>query len=443
MKLIDKKGNVSEFDVGDTKVVSLKTKCLMVGEVNPTKKIKFRTTIVKLDAAEGFKIVTDKGTEIPLTSDVDKNISKLKAVGITSSTVANAEAADFYKNEDTNSPATVDVHVNFNFSEVIGPYKTLNAFGITLKYNRKDAPVALKDVIADVVKNEEFKTAYAEFASQLNEYAISGAYKLGDNDKKITVRANSKILQDVELHLNWKKKGESAADSEEFNYTKTPGSIPKIFFHIGHSASLTKENDAEYIKSMLHPSTYNESTYVIVDADGVERYEFGKVTDYYDVENAYESFYPEDIRKATVDKTFVVDCNIDNSVTPDNIAGLLIGNDELRAYLANIEVNEGQHPFDEDNMDRYSILGKYQSIFILSSDLLFADGNSTATGDMLMPWSSASFSAYSDYDSSTLTIENKMDYSASYKGVYIIQKAVDEGRALDLFLDLDYLRSNY
>ena len=419
MKLIDKKGNVSEFDVGDTKVVSLKTKCLMVGEVNPTKKIKFRTTIVKLDAAEGFKIVTDKGTEIPLTSDVDKNISKLKAVGITSSAVASAEAADFYKNEDTNSPATVDVHVNFNFDEVVGPYKTLNAFGITLKYNRKDAPVTLKDVIADVVKNEEFKTAYAEFASQLNEYAISGAYKQGSGDKKITVRANSKILQDVELYLTWKEK-EEPSTADEFNYTKVPGKISKIFFHVGKAKQIEYTNDEERstIVDLLQLEEGQQSTFVVVDADGVVRYEFGKATNTFNKESDYTLQQIWGINKAVPDKTFVIDCDItiDNSI--NDILNLIASNSKLMN-----ELRKYDDSFNNDINDWYQTY----NINVLSSDLLYTTSYSV---DSLQHGDGNEH--FSDILLNTDESTHK-DYSSGFKGVYIIEKALQEGRALDLF----------
>jgi len=430
MQLIDKKGNVSEFDVGDTKIVSLKTKCLMVGEVNPTKKIKFKTTLVKLDAAEGFKIVTDKGTEIPLTSDIDKNISKLKTVGITSSTVANDEATDFYKSEDTDSPATIDVRVNFNFNEVVGNHDTSNTREIILKYNRKDNPVTLKEVIADVVKNEEFKTSYAEFASQLNDYAISGAYKLGSGDKKITVRANSKILQDVDLYLTWKEKEESST-TDEFEYTKVPGKISKIFFHVGKTKEIAYNGDADDVEdrttilNLLQLEEGQESTFVFVDADGVVRYEFGKLSDTFikDDDSLLSSVYG--ICKAVPDKTFVVDCDITIDSTVDDIINSIATNSKLVAELSKYD---GRYADDTENW-------YIDNINVLSSDLLYTTNFHT---DSLRRINDGYSGIYAPAHFSNILLntseEEHKDQSMGFKGVYIIEKAIHEGRALDLFL---------
>ena len=238
MQLIDKKGNASEFDVGDTKIVSLKTKCLMVGEINPTEKIKFRTTIVKLDDAEGYKVVTDEGTEVALTSNVGENLAKLKAIGIVDNilpTAVSKETVAFYKHEDTDTPETIEVVVNFNFESTeiqLGDDVELQQpQSVTLKFPRsQDAVILGQDVISTLINTEEFKAAVSEYATvapdEMANFAIAGVYRLGANDKKIYIKPTSKVLQDTTLYCVWKAKVDTnttlAQQDEENQNEETP-----------------------------------------------------------------------------------------------------------------------------------------------------------------------------------------------------------------------------
>lgn len=237
MKLIDKENAVSEFDIGSSKIISMGPKCLMIGEVKPTEDIKFRTTFVRLDAAQGYKVVTDEGTEVALTSNVSENLAKLKAIGIVDNilpTAVSKETVAFYKNEDTDTPETIEVIVNFNFESTeiqLGDGVELQQpQSVTLKFPRsQDAVILGQDVISALINTEEFKAAVSEYATvapdEMANFAIAGAYRLGTNDKKIYMKPTSKVLQDTTLYCAWKAKTDTTPvtqNEENPNGGETP-----------------------------------------------------------------------------------------------------------------------------------------------------------------------------------------------------------------------------
>ena len=235
----------------------------------------------------------------------------------------------------------------------------------------------------------------------------------------------------------------SGAVSDEFTYTKTPGSIPKIFFHIGTSEHITRqnfsyedaENDAEitneqdqWIYDHLQVKEDDESCFVFVDADGVERYEFGKYeTSDYRKKTALGNFYA-DIYRGIPDKTIVIDTTgLTTETNANSILDILAGNDKLAAELADEKYNE----YTDGNLKNRL---EFAGITVVSSDLVF---NNDWNGDCLKPYGYDSFVHYSAILANEAgNPSTKEDSSSSYKGMYIIEKAVQEGRALDLFVDV-------
>ena len=259
--------------------------------------------------------------------------------------------------------------------------------------------------------------------------------------RKVVSVIRGVIAKNIEAHAG--NNGGSGAVSDEFTYTKTPGSIPKIFFHIGTSEYITRqdfsyddaENDAEitnerdqWIYDHLQVKEDDESCFVFVDADGVERYEFGKYeTSDYRKKTALGNFYAA-IYRGIPNKTIVIDTTgLTTETNANSILDILAGNDKLAAELADEKYNE----YTDGNLKNRL---EFAGITVVSSDLIF--GNDWG-GDWLKPYGNDSFVHYSTIlaneagDTST-----KEDSSSSYKGMYIIEKAVQEGRALDLFVNV-------
>lgn len=255
------------------------------------------------------------------------------------------------------------------------------------------------------------------------------------------------IAKNIETHSE--NNSGSGAVSDEFTYTKTPGSIPKIFFHIG---------TAEFIENTYH-DYYNDdrdrelteteqwiydhlvprmringssgeleedgSCCVFMDADGVRRYEFGLHSGF-STKECLNSFY--DLTVAHPDKTIVIDTTgLTTRMSANDILEILASNDKLAAELTNEKYNEYT---EGDLKNRLEFAG----ITVVSSDLIFYNG---WDGDWLKPYGSDSFIHYSTILANEADdISSKEDSSSSYKGMYIIEKAVQEGRALDLFVDV-------
>ena len=230
--------------------------------------------------------------------------------------------------------------------------------------------------------------------------------------------------------------------SDEFTYTKTPGSIPKIFFHIGHiekcferhgtydNADEILDEDDRWIYDHLVPRMRingssgeleeDGSCCVIMDADGVRRYEFGLCYGF-TTKQCLNGFYGY-IQVAHPDKTIVIDANIDLHSTPTDIANAIIESDAVAEEITSSKYKK---------KGNCSIATRIRNSYpvVVSSDLLFGDSYGV---DRLLYDDDINSSTYEELLNND---GDHQDSSGICKGIYIIEKAVQEGRALDIFVD--------
>lgn len=265
--------------------------------------------------------------------------------------------------------------------------------------------------------------------------------------RKVVNVIHGVIAKNIKTHSE--NNGGSGAVSDEFTYTKTPGSIPKIFFHIGTAEIIENTYHDYYDDNRDRELTETEqwiydhlvprmringssgeleedgSCCVFMDADGVRRYEFGLYSGF-STRACLNSFY--ELTVAHPDKTIVIDTTgLTTEMNANDILEILASNDKLAAELANEKYNE----YTEGNLKNRL---EFAGITVVSSDLIFYNG---WDGDWLKPYGSDSFVHYSTILANEANdISTKEDSSSSYKGMYIIEKAVQEGRALDLFVNV-------
>ena len=300
--------------------------------------------------------------------------------------------------------------------------------------------------------------------------------------------------------------GNSGADTEtsdEFTYERTPGTISKLFVHVGESTydyntcsdlenmfgddpktlqevcdgkvvlplpiyALYKNNgDVEAAENYLMPmlkkspadSYYSDessegSQFVIVDGDGIERPDLiGEMKNSYLSESTigkknfldqifYAFKYPEvafkhpeivdssvynwplKLVKENLVKSVVVDANLTMDNTCADIINVIKSEKEKLGITD--DVSDGSE-FSTDSSACHA--------YVLSSDLLFTN-NKWHTNEITNDsrtfakfWAEESSDAYAD------SSDSRPSASDNWKGVYVIQKAIEEGRALDIFVE--------
>lgn len=288
----------------------------------------------------------------------------------------------------------------------------------------------------------------------------------------------------------------STETSDEFTYERTPGTISKLFIHVGEFTrdydtyrdlekmfgmngdtkptlqeicenkvvlplpiyALYKNNgDVEAAENYLMPmlkkspvdSGYSDensegSMFVIVDGDGIERPDFiGESKDSYLYEAAYgkknfldqlfyafkhpESKYidagkltynwPFKLVKENLVKSVVVDANLTMDNTCTDIINVIKTNKEKLGITDDVS----------DGLEFSYNVGACHA-YVLSSDLLFKRDNWCSNEIMN---SSSTFAEFWAKESS----DSRPSASDNWKGVYVIQKAIEEGRALDIFVE--------
>jgi hypothetical protein len=491
MVLLNSSGEVElSFDAGSAKVANVGSKCLMVTEttIGDNNKKTYKTVVKKLDSVKNWSIKLNEQSEetIPLGTEIFDIVNTLKSVGITSSTSdtsVSEEAVKAYQNQDSNEPNYVNVVVNLGGDDTV-----------TLKFNRSAGVITLNDVIEALNANADF-IAYATANKPTEE--VSGAYKLVANKKKV-ISPSSKILEDVTIYCTWKEKETSNSDTEtdEFTYVKTPGKISKLFVHIGRGVNrnnefndyddmfgdkptktlqgfcegksslplpiyaLYKNNfDIAAAKSWLAPYIIQDpnesvsdgeegSQYVIIDADGLVRQDlideyknsyynydrFSKQGFLDDLFNQYESFeyeqhsilnyWPRKVVEENLIKTVVIDVNFNMNNSPEDILNAILGA-KNKTGLDDAEINDvNVSSYDENKC----------SVYVLSSDLLFTRENWGTLNVYNDDRTFAEFWAEESSDKYADESEYRPSASDNWKGVYVIQKAIEEGRALDIYV---------
>lgn len=297
--------------------------------------------------------------------------------------------------------------------------------------------------------------------------------------------------------------GAGTETSDEFTYERTPGTISKLFVHVGESTydyntcsdlenmfrdnpktlqevcdgkvvlplpiyALYKNNgDVEAAENYLMPilkkspadSYYSDessegSQFVIVDGDGIERPDLiGEMKNSYLSESTigkknfldqifYAFKYPEvafkhpeitnssvykwplKLVKENLVKSVVVDANLTMDNTCADIINVIKSEKEKLGITD--DVSDGSE-FSTDSSACHA--------YVLSSDLLFTN-NKWHTNEITNDsrtfakfWAEESSDAYAD------SPDSRPSASDNWKGVYVIQKAIEEGRALDIFVE--------
>lgn len=293
--------------------------------------------------------------------------------------------------------------------------------------------------------------------------------------------------------------GAGTETSDEFTYERTPGRISKLFVHVGEAVSSVYEgledmfgdnpktlqevcdgktalplpiyalykNDGDveaaenYLMPMLKksPADYEYSDensegsmFVIVDGDGIERPDLiGEMKNSYLSEATpgkknfldglfYAFKHPENgsigagkfvynwplkLVKENLVKSVVVDANLTMDNTCTDIINIIKTNKEKLGITDDV-TTELEFSTDPSSCHAY----------VLSSDLLYTDQNwhtnDIQSGDsrtFAEFWAEESSDAYAD------SPDSRPSASDNWKGVYVIQKAIEEGRALDIFVE--------
>jgi len=294
--------------------------------------------------------------------------------------------------------------------------------------------------------------------------------------------------------------GAGTETSDEFTYERTPGTISKLFVHVGESTygyntysdlenmfgddpktlqevcdgkvvlplpiyALYKNNgDVEAAENYLMPmlkkspadSYYSDessegSQFVIVDGDGIERPDLiGEMKNSYLSESTigkknfldqlfYAFKHPENgsidagkfvynwplkLVKENLIKSVVLDVNLTMENTKTDIINVIKSEKEKLGITD--DVSDGS-AFSTDSSACHA--------YVLSSDLLFIDYNwhtNEITNDSR---TFAKFWAKESSDEYASEPESRPSASDNWKGVYVIQKAIEEGRALDIFVE--------
>lgn len=238
--------------------------------------------------------------------------------------------------------------------------------------------------------------------------------------------------------------------SDEFTYTKEPGKIKKVFLHLYDGNTLeTFSADSESVDG-------NHNCYI--DADGVIRREL------YDTENLAK------IGDNTVDLVVAVDTDItrDSNIN-DNIISPIINDtnahDRLFAQITQDMENRNVHyEFWTDPNDSSSsrvVINSAEDVYTLlyalahsyRSNRVYLRDNNFEPSEFHVMGSDKVFNGdeynvdhidtigWTDFDMHSVTIgalidEASPDSSTGFQGIYIIQKALETGRALDIGVDL-------
>lgn len=289
---------------------------------------------------------------------------------------------------------------------------------------------------------------------------------LSKNDFTDALKTKLEGLENVELETE--PIDFYTLDSDEFTYTKTPGTISKLFVHLFRNPENLSGEDT---------ALRNNDDY-IVDADGVVRYEFGrsnygnslyKINDNNDIvavfdtnltENSYLYNIYDSLRNSNGDNNDAYDKLLDdiskdesgvfNGINANSETITLSTRTELQRLINNALTSYSSSPNNhdyynsEDDNDKISISPRANNAFILSSDKLFAKYNMSSGGSPDgIPVAYYSFDEASYQISYVLQKWNNSDYrqneSYGFHGLSIIEKALETGRALDIGIDITNL----
>ena len=307
---------------------------------------------------------------------------------------------------------------------------------------------------------------------------------LSKNDFTDALKTKLEGLENVELETE--NIDFYTLDSDEFTYTKTPGTISKFFVHLVTGAEnnnwVTRTVESSELGTFIDDGEIERDVYV--DADGVKRFDVAlysrKPDDGYDIY----------IKHSDIDYIAVFDVNITNQSYISDFASAFTNTDNMESLLNAIKKdcdendatysiydgNSGAYVFDKNGLrdentspnedatelDFISALMNYNILDTgnMSSDRYGSKGyrgyniNVIGSGDIDAGIYDQNFGVLElptynpTYYSQTIGyyIENGVPdmhtVSQGFKGIPIIEKALEEGRALDLAIFTDHYMRN-
>lgn len=379
----------NQIDI-ENKSIEVSDRVSADGAVTISAKTPTEIKIIKATAAKA--IVTDKG-EIPITTEDAKSVRKV--VGILRAPFANS-----VKQNGGNSGAGTETSDEFTYERTPGKISKLfvHVGESTYDYN-----------------------TYSDLERMFDTN--------GDTKPTLQEICEGKVVLPLPVYALYKNNGD--VDAAE-NYL-----MPML-----------KKSPAAYDYS---DESSEGSQFVIVDGDGIERPEFiGEMKNSYLSEATFgkknfldQLFYafkhpengsinagkfvyewPLKLVKENLVKSVVVDANLTMDNTCADIINVIKSEKEKLGITD--DVSDGS-AFSSDSVACHA--------YVLSSDLLFTNNNwhtNEITNDsrtFAKFWAEESSDTYAD------SPDSRPSASDNWKGVYVIQKAIEEGRALDIFVE--------
>lgn len=379
----------NQIDI-ENKSIEVSDRVSADGAVTISAKTPTEIKIIKATAAKA--IVTDKG-EIPITTEDAKSVRKV--VGILRAPFANSA-----KQNGGNSGAGTETSDEFTYERTPGKISKLfvHVGESTYDYN-----------------------TYSDLERMFDTN--------GDTKPTLQEICEGKVVLPLPVYALYKNNGD--VDAAE-NYL-----MPML-----------KKSPAAYDYS---DESSEGSQFVIVDGDGIERPEFiGEMKNSYLSEATFgkknfldQLFYafkhpengsinagkfvyewPLKLVKENLVKSVVVDANLTMDNTCADIINVIKSEKEKLGITD--DVSDGS-AFSSDSVACHA--------YVLSSDLLFTNNNwhtNEITNDsrtFAKFWAEESSDTYAD------SPDSRPSASDNWKGVYVIQKAIEEGRALDIFVE--------
>ncbi len=230
-----------------------------------------------------------------------------------------------------------------------------------------------------------------------------------------------------------------SVSNDEFTYVVIPGKIQKLFVHVGNIDDITTVSEYADFKTresiQTKDSIYDGDGKFILDVDGVVRWF-----------NSEKSFTISD----TNETVFAIDVDISESSKYSEILNNLT-NDErfvskfLEGYTA-AGIDFGDKTVQDILCDQWSGAGA----FIADSKVCFSAGPFYGYNgygvytDGITNCSDSSFDIASFiYDEEGRTDNYGNDYSETYNGIRLLQKAIETGRALDIAVPIPRESNEY
>ncbi len=433
-----------------------------------------------------FKNFNDILVKPKITDLDDRKVEKIPGKGLS-------------KNDFTDDLKTkLEGLSNYDDTELVNAINTLNGDAQTqgsvaqMTADAVAAIVAGADASFDTLKEiSDWIISHADSAAAMNTAINANTQAItvlnGDENTQGSVAHTVKEAMDVlayeieDVDIDFSKL--------EFTYTKTPGTISKIFVHLYRNTTSPNSNSTGDDKNLydryydsIEPSLQNmmdsplgtETTLYPTDVDGVTRYELGnvyaQVTENGEGEKTVDASDYLNLQKIADDTDIMVvfDANITSSSGLNDIKNTILDIDtNADAYDKIIEElskdTSGQYKFYSTDDSSEYVVGVNKSdtaAFIRKSfnDNSVHDENSGSYSPYVRVISSDKvFGAYDGFPGSDFIISGEnnyysfslgyfedqpeTDYSTGFHGMNIIHKALETGRALDIAINIGHIRT--